>query len=332
MIIARAPMRISFVGGGTDLADFYHRYPGRVLSTTIDKFLYLVINSAYHMDKVVVKYNKSEIVNHPSELEHDRFKAALLQFDITRGIEIASMADVSSGTGLGSSSTFSVALMKGLSVYKGQSMSQLGAAEAACRLEIDVLKEPIGKQDQYAAAIGGLNIIQFNPDETVNIEPIFLHYAKVTELENHMLLFYTGLSRAASSVLSEQRAKIEKNFETYKKMSDSVYDFRDKLMVGNIHGLADILQEAWLRKKTLASNVSNLTIDDLYQAGLTAGAWGGKILGAGGGGCLLFLASPSVHQNIRESLGFMAQQKGLIDFKEIFVKLSKGGVEVLLNN
>lgn len=332
MIITRAPMRMSFVGGGTDLPDFYRRYPGRVLSTSIDKFLYLVINSSYRMDKVIVKYNKSEIVNHPSELEHDRFKAALLEFDITKGIEIATMSDVPSGTGLGSSSTFSVALMKGLAAFKGQAMSQLGAAEAACRLEIDILKEPIGKQDQYASAIGGLNIIQFNPDESVNIEPIFLHYSRVTNLENHILLFYTGISRAASSVLTEQKSKIEKNFETYKKMSDSVYDFKEKLVAGNIKAMAEILQEAWLRKKSLSSNVSNSIIDDLYETGIAAGAWGGKVLGAGGGGCLLFLAPPEVHQNIKEAFKLAAEQRGLNEFKEIRVKLSKGGIEVLLNN
>lgn len=302
MIITRAPLRVSFVGGGTDLPDFYRRYPGRVISTAIDKFVYLVINRTPLIPKVSVRYSVSETVDHPKNLQHTRIRAALLDLGIEKGLEIGSFASLPAKTGLGSSSSFSVALMKGLHAYRGKKIDKKEAAEAACRLEIELVKEPIGKQDQYAAAFGGFNIFQFNSDGTVDIEPILLDYKKQTLLEDHMLIFFTGISRTASSVLTEQKSRIDEHFETYKKMADSVFDFKEKLIKGDIKGMAEILHQGWLHKKSLASNVSNNLIDSLYEAGLKTGAWGGKILGAGGGGFILVMASPKNQSEIKKKL------------------------------
>lgn len=331
MIITKAPLRMSFVGGGTDIKEFYSRYPGRVISTSIDRFVYIVTHSGYS-DNFIMKYSKTEIVKNISEISHDRFKESLIKMDISKGIEIASFADLPSNTGLGSSSSFSVALMKALYANKGKKISKEEAAKAACELEIDILKEPIGKQDQYAAAYGGLNVITFNTDDTVTVEPIFMDFKFRSKFENHMMLFFTGITRPASSVLSEQKKKIDDNFETYKKMSDSVLVFRDKLLAGDLRGMADMLHEAWQRKKTLATSVTNSETDLLYETAIKAGAWGGKILGAGGGGCLLLMADPKSQQKIQEAIELKAKELKLNDFKRISFSLTSSGVDIVFNS
>lgn len=331
MNITRAPLRISFVGGGTDIKEFYSRYPGRVISTSIDKFVYIVTHTG-DFGSFIMKYSKTETAKDVSEINHTRFKESLIKIDVPKGIEIASFADLPAKTGLGSSSSFSVALMKSLYSTKGVKMSKESAAQAACELEIDILKEPIGKQDQYAAAYGGLNVMTFNPDGTVEVEPIFLNFKFKSKFENHMMLFFTGMTRPASSVLTEQKQKINDNFETYKKMSDSVLVFRDKLMAEDLEGMAEMLHEGWLRKKTLASTVSNSETDVLYETAIKAGAWGGKILGAGGGGCLLFLAPPGKQQKIQEALEKKAEEIKLADFSRVHFGLTSSGVDVLFNS
>ncbi len=331
MIVVRAPLRISFVGGGTDLADFYRRSPGRVISTAIDKFVYLVVNRTPLIDKVSARYAISETVAHPTELQHTRIKAALMDLGITRNIEIGSFASLPAKTGLGSSSSFSVALMKGLHAFQGKKIDAREAAAAAAHLEIELLKEPIGPQDQYASAFGGLNVLQFNSDDSVSVEPVLLDYKKRLDLENHLMLFFTGITRAASSVLTEQKANIDKKFETLKAMADSVSEFKARLLAGNFEGLGEMLHEGWLRKKTLASNLSNSVIDDLYGAGMQAGAWGGKILGAGGGGCVMFMAPFDKKDAVREGVKAVAATKNLPDFQEIPVKFVYAGAEVLFN-
>jgi D-glycero-alpha-D-manno-heptose-7-phosphate kinase len=250
---------------------------------------------------------------------------------IDRGIELASFASLPSRTGLGSSSTFSVALMQGLNAYKGKKMSKAEVAEAASRLEIELVGEPIGKQDQYAAAFGGFNIFQFNADGTVSVEPVLLDFKKRMALEDHILLFFTGGTRDASSVLTEQKANIDKKFDTLKEMADSVPEFAARLKEGDFAGLGRMLHEGWLRKKSLASNVSNSTIDDIYNAGIQSGAWGGKVLGAGSGGCVLLFAPPHKHGAVREAVRAVVQSKQIADFKEIPAKFVQSGVEVLFN-
>lgn len=331
MLVVRAPLRISFVGGGTDLAAFYKKSPGKVISTAIDKYVYVVINNTPLINKVAARYSLSELVDHPKHLQHTRIKAALLDMDITSGIEIATFASLPSRTGLGSSSSFSVALMKGLAAYNGKKLTKEEAAEAASRLEIELIKEPIGKQDQYAASFGGFNIFQFNPDDSVDVEPILIDYKKRLAFENHLLVFFTGITRDASSVLTKQKANTDKKFETLKAMAASVDDFSTKLLKGDFKGLGAILHEGWLRKKSLTSSISNSLIDDLYEAGLHSGAWGGKILGAGGGGCILFIAPVSKKNKVRAAVMKVAQKYKLKGFQELPIKFVQAGAEILYN-
>lgn len=332
MIIVRAPLRISFVGGGTDFPDFYRSSPGRVISTAINQYVYVAVNRTPLMKKVSARYSMGEMVDHPRELKNDRIREALLDLGIEQGIEIGTFSHLPGHTGLGSSSSFSVALMKGLHTALGKNIDKYQVAEAACRLEIDLVGEPIGKQDQYAAALGGLNILEFRPDESVAIDQVLLDYQRRREFENHALLFFTGIHRPASSVLTEQKANIGRNRATLLAMADSVFEFRDRLFGGDFEGLGMMLQSAWERKKLLSSTVSNPVIDKLYEAGIAAGAWGGKILGAGGGGCLLFLAPPERHEAIREMVRRRAAEYLLHDFEEIPVKFVQSGVEVMVNS
>lgn len=331
MIVVRAPMRISFVGGGTDLPDFYTRYPGRVISTAIDKFVYVVINRTPLIDKISARYSISETVNRPSELRHTRIRAALQDLGIEKGLEIASFASLPAKTGLGSSSSFSVALMKGLHAYLGNKLDKAEAAEAASRLEIELVGEPIGKQDQYAAAFGGFNVFQFNPDHSVTVEPVLMDYKKIAELEERLLLFFTGLTRPAASVLTEQKARIGDKVDTLKEMSESVLEFREYAKRGLFQKMGEMLHRAWLSKKSLASGISNPAIDDLYEAGISAGAYGGKVLGAGAGGCIMFIVPPENKEAVRGEIGKAAAKHNLEEFREIPVRFVRSGAEILYN-
>ena len=332
MIITRAPMRISFVGGGTDLEAFYRHSPGRVISAAIDKYAYVTVNRPPLLRHVAARYAIAEAVAHPRELKNDRIREALLHFGIESNVDVVTFSDAPVKTGLGSSSTFSVALMKALLLSQGKKADKGEIAELASHLEINLVKEPIGKQDQYASAFGGINIFQFNPDHSVDVSPVRLDFKQKSNFENHLLLFFTGIARDASSVLTEQKANTDKKLETLKKMADSVYEFRDKLVAQDFEGLGNMLHDGWLLKKTLASKVSNSTIDNLYETGLKAGAWGGKILGAGGGGCVLFMAPVEKKPVIREAMKNAAAAHQLVEFNEIPVRFAQSGAEVLMNN
>lgn len=331
MIVVKAPLRVSFVGGGTDISDFYNHYQGRVLSCTIDQYIYIAINRTPLIPKISVRYKVTETVNSVHDLQNTRVKAALLDLGIKKGLEIASFGDLPAKTGLGSSSSFSVALLKGLYTYLGKKLEPKKAAEYACRLEIELLGEPIGKQDQYAAAFGGLNIIEFNPDQSVKVLPIFLDAKKKRRLENHIIVFYTGLTRSASSVLKEQKNNIRNNVQILQKMASSVDKFKFYLINEKYEQLGTMLHEGWLYKKSLVSLISNSIIDDLYETAMKQGAWGGKLLGAGGGGCLLFFTPINKKKQIRESLEQISKKKQLNDFKEIPIRFVQSGVEVLIN-
>ncbi len=332
MIIVRAPMRISFVGGGTDLEAFYRHSPGRVISVAIDKYAYVTVNRPPLLRQVSARYAIAEAVDHPKELKNDRIREALIHFGIHSNVDVVTFSDAPVKTGLGSSSSFSVALMKALLLSQGKKADKGEIAELASHLEINLVKEPIGKQDQYAAAFGGINIFQFNSNNSVDVSPVRLDFRQKSSFENHLLLFFTGIARDASSVLTEQRANTEKKLDVLKKMADSVYTFRDKLVAGDFEGLGKMLHDGWLLKKTLASNISNSVIDNLYEAGLKNGAWGGKVLGAGGGGCILFIAPVDKKPAIREAMRKEAEIHRLTEFNEIPVHFVQAGVEVLMNN
>lgn len=332
MIIVRAPLRVSFVGGGTDMADFYTRSPGRVLSAAIDKYVYVSIKRSPLIPGIHVRYSQSEYVNHPSELKNDRVREALIATGITNHVEVAMFSDFPGNTGLGSSSSFSVALMKGLRLCRGDKVDARAVAEDAVTLEVDVLREPIGKQDHYASAVGGINVIQFNSDHSVEIEPLHLDYKKMVGLENHLLMFFTGIRREAKSILTDQKANITGRLGTLRRMADMVGPFRDSLEEGDFKSLGGMLAEGWELKRQLAPGITNQIIDDLYTAGIGAGAWGGKLLGAGGGGCILFIADPKTHDRIRSTVGEVAAKGQLEGFVEMPVRFVHSGVEVLLNS
>lgn len=333
MIVTRAPLRISFVGGGTDIKEFYAKYPGRVISSTIDKYVYTVINSGYLLNELVVKYSETEVVDTLDALKHGRFREGLRRLNIDgKGLEIASFADLPSRTGLGSSSSFSVALLKALHAYSDIPVNKQEVAEMACELEIETLKEPIGKQDQYAAAFGGFNVFQFNADGTVDIEPVYIDYKVRADLEEHVILYYTGITRSAGAVLSEQKKSMADKLEVYKLMSDSVPIFKEKLQDGDFKAMAHMLHSGWEMKKSLAGSISNSNLDQMYDTALAAGAWGGKILGAGGGGCLFFVAPPDKHKDIVTALDKESENLGQKGAKEIIFDFTQSGTDILYNS
>lgn len=332
MIIIKAPLRISFVGGGTDLPGFYRQFPGKVISATIDKYVYVGINPSPLLKGITARYSIVENVKSVKELKNHRIRETLLNLGIKDNIEFGTFSDLPIGLGLGGSSSFTVALVKGLSTYLGKRFDKKEVAQAASEIEIDLIGEPIGKQDQYAATFGGFNIFQFNPDETVDVDPLLLDYKRRIDLENRILLFFTGITRRASSVLTEQKANIQINLETLKYMVDLVDIFKKKLMKGNFENLGELLHENWLKKKILASKISNHVVDKLYETGIKNGAWGGKVLGAGGGGCILFFTPIEQKEKIRRAIIKLAKKNKLEDFKEIPVKFVQSGVEIISNS
>jgi len=331
MIVARAPLRISFVGGGTDLPEFFQRHPGRVISTAIDKYVFLAINRTPFIEKVSARYSVVETVDRPEDLQHTRLRAALTDLGIRSQIEIGSFASLPARTGLGSSSSFSVALLAGLYSYLGKSLEPGHLAELACRLEIELVGERIGKQDQYAAAFGGLHVFQFNHDGTVDAKPVALNVPQRRKLEYHMLLFYTGITRSAEAVLRDQHSGMGRHFELMKQMAADVEVFEGMLCRGDTEGMGRLLHENWMRKRQLSGMISSGIIDHIYKAGMDAGAWGGKLLGAGGGGCVLFLAPAARHDEIRAAVHDQARKLELTDSCEIHLSLATSGASVVYN-
>ncbi|MEE8420742.1 MAG: GHMP kinase [Dehalococcoidales bacterium] len=309
MIITRTPFRLSFAGGGTDLADFYRLKTGAVVSTAIDKYMYIVVNRRFD-DSIRVSYSRTEIVNNVDELRHPIARECLKLVGITSSIEIVSVADMPAGAGLGSSGSFTVGLLNALYAYRGVLKSAEDLAQEACRIEIDVLGEPVGKQDQYIAAYGGFRHIQFNTDETVFTEPIIWPKKNREELNRNLLLLYTGDKRSASHILKEQKENTRRvdSMACLEQMRDMAFDLRERL---NNKAAPEILGETmhrgWLLKKQLASRISNSGIDEYYEKALAAGALGGKVSGAGGGGFLLLYCPADRRAAVKESLGLKEQ-------------------------
>ena len=305
MIISRTPLRISFAGGGTDLQAFYGRERGAVLSSAIDKYVYITVNRKFD-NKVRASYSVTEIVDRSADLKHELIRAALQLVDITGGVEITSISDVpSQGTGLGSSSSYTVGLLNALYAFTGRVAGAERLADEACRIEIDICGKPIGKQDQYIAAYGGLQHIQFNPDESVFVDPIPCRRELREQLQSCLLMLYTGLTRSANDVLSEQRRNTEQNgaaTEGLRKMRDLADQLRETLCAGNLDGFGEVLHAGWMLKRTLATGISSPAIDGWYDLARRHGAVGGKLLGAGGGGFLLLYAHPDHHAEIARNL------------------------------
>ena len=305
MIISRTPLRISFVGGGSDIQSYYRHQAGAVVSTAIDKYIYITVNKKFD-NKIRVSYSKTEMVDSVDQIEHNLIRECLKKVGIDGGIEITSMADIpSEGTGLGSSSSYTVGLLNALYAYKGEHASAEQLAREAAEIEIDILKNPIGKQDHYIAAYGGLQYIQFNPDETVYVDPIICLSETKKEFEKKLLLLYTGLTRSASSILSVQSKNMQnKNSkrDTMTKMVALTRDMQEALRKNKLESIGKLLHKNWILKKTMAQGISNKTIDDWYSIARKNGAIGGKILGAGGGGFFLLYAEPEKQPQIISAL------------------------------
>lgn len=289
MIITKTPFRISFVGGGSDLEAFYSKHPGAVLSTSINQYMYISSHKYFEPDQVRVKYSQTETVNNIAQLNHPILKVVLEKFGLN-GIEISSIADIPGGTGMGSSSSFTVGLLHNLNAATGKKISKAELAEEACNIEINLLKEPIGKQDQYAAAFGGMNVIRFDLDGGTTVEPLDMSAAALEQLNSNLLMFYMGTQRKASDILSEQKKNTSEQdkFEALKKMVDLVYDLQNALEGGRLNDMGKIMHENWILKQQLASSISNPDINECYDIAIQNGALGGKLLGAGGGGFMLF--------------------------------------------
>jgi D-glycero-alpha-D-manno-heptose-7-phosphate kinase len=301
MIISRTPFRVSFAGGGTDLAEFYRRRPGAVVSTAIDKYMYVTVNR-YFDDSIILKYRRTELVRRVSDIRHPILRECLRLVGIDRGVEITSMADIVGGTGLGSSSSFTVGVLHALHAFKGEYRTAEELAREACEIEIARLKEPIGKQDQYIAAYGGLQSIEFMPDETVRVDPIVLGEKERAAFSGRLLLLYTGVTRRASPLLRRFRAKFEAKDRQMTRLRDLAYEAREALRGGDVDALGEMLHEGWELKKGISGGISNPGIDRAYAAARAAGATGGKILGAGGGGFLLLFAKPARRAAVRRAL------------------------------
>lgn len=324
MIITRTPFRVSFVGGGSDLVDFYSRNGyGAVVSATIKKYMYIAIHPYFH-DKIRLKYSKTEDVSCVEEIEHPIIRECLKKVEIENGIEIASFADVPAGTGLGSSSAFTVGLLNALYSFKGRLMSKERLAREACEIEIDILKEPIGKQDQYATSYGGINYIKFNNDESVFVEKILYNTETRKLLEKSLLMFYLGGDRKASNILKKLKESMA-DVDKYNKLKEIVSladEVKEVLTTSEISSIGEILHKGWLLKKCLCDEISNPTIDNYYNIALNNGCSGGKLLGAGGSGFLMFYCKPEYQKTIRKAFSL----------RELDVEFDQEGTKVIFSD
>ena len=303
MIITKTPFRISFAGGGSDMADFYREHGGCVLSTSINRYMYISLHPYFDNRKTALKYSKTEIVDDLHDIDHSIFRCVLTDMDI-QGVEISSTADVPSGTGLGSSSSFTVGLLHTLYCYKGKYVSKTKLAEEACNVEINKLGNPIGKQDQYAAACGGLNFISFHQDDTVSVEPLITRGETLQQLQDNLTMFYTGITHDANAILAEQKKNISSADKTRNliQMCQLARDMKCSLENNELSDFGKILNEGWMRKKELAGGISSPRIDELYELAMKNGALGGKLLGAGGGGFLLFYCPKEQQERLKNQL------------------------------
>jgi D-glycero-alpha-D-manno-heptose-7-phosphate kinase len=310
-IMTRTPLRVSFAGGGTDLADFYQHEPGVVLSTAINQYIYVTVkrHGSVFNESIRLNYSKSEQVQSIDQIENDIARECLRFLEIDPPIYVSTVADLPASTGLGGSSSFAVGLLNALHAFRGERVSAGQLAEEACHIEIGVLKQPIGKQDQYAAAFGGLNFFSFKAGGAVTVEPQRLNNGGLKHLFDSILMFWTGHQRDSSSVLSEQKANTPAKMDSLRHMRDHAFALQE-LCSGNsfsIEKFGAILNQSWQLKRGLSSKITNNEIDRWYDAAMAAGADGGKLCGAGGGGFLLFIARPEKHDAVRRALAGLTQ-------------------------
>jgi len=313
MIITRTPFRVSFAGGGSDLPSYYREHGAAVVSTTIDKYMYVTVNRRFD-DSIRVSYSDTEIVDRVDDLKHEIVRAALRKTGIDRGVEISTIADIPAGTGLGSSSTLTVGLLHALHAYADRFSGAERLAREACEIEIEALGQPIGKQDQYAAAYGGLNYIHFNRDDSVRVEPIICQQSTRRRLSESLLLFYTHMQRRSSDILNEQvtktrHGKASRELGLLVRLAEELHE---ALCDNHPEAVGKLLHRSWMIKRQIASGITDPRIDEWYKAALEAGAQGGKILGAGGGGFLLLYCEPEEQGRLIRRMETLGLRK--IDF------------------
>jgi D-glycero-alpha-D-manno-heptose-7-phosphate kinase len=322
MIITQTPLRIGLLGGGTDLPSYYREHGGRVLNCALDKYVYVIVKQRFDND-IYVNYSRKEIVSRVDDLEHELVREAMRMTGVTSGVEITTLADIpSAGSGLGSSSAVTVGLLHALFAYQGRQMSAEELAERACAIEIDHCGKPIGKQDQYIAALGGIRNIRFGPGDEVVAEELKLGAADRRALQQQIMLFYTGITRSANTILAEQNANVAATRPQLDLLRDLAGFAAERLRSGDVDAIGPAVRESWEAKRKLASGVSNGQVDGAVSRALDAGASGAKVTGAGGGGFLLVLCPVERQRVVRESLAEM---------QELPVKLDPLGSRVVLN-
>ncbi len=323
MIISRTPLRISFAGGGTDLPAFFREEPGAALSTTIDKYVYVVVNRRFEPE-IRVSYSKTEIVESVSEIQHDLVREALRLTGLPSHLEILTIADVPAGAGLGSSSSVTVGLLNAFYAFQGKLRSPEELAHEACEIEIDFVGKPVGKQDQYAAAYGGFRLYRFEPGGQVRQEPVLCTPELLSELQRNLLLFFTGVTRSADAILEQQSGNIASDGAVRRHLAtlrDLAFELR-MVLAGEqpLDRFGEILHEGWELKKRAAEGISNPSIEEWYRKAIAAGALGGKLLGAGGGGCLLFYCPHQNQNSVRAELS---------DLPELHFRFEAEGSKIL---
>ena len=325
MIITQTPLRIGLLGGGTDLPDYYREHGGRVLNCAIDKYIYVIVKQRFD-DDIYVNYSKKEIVSRVEDLEHELVREAMWMTGVTNGVEITTLADIPSagGSGLGSSSAVTVGLLHALFAYRGRQVTAEELADRACTIEIDRCGKPIGKQDQYVAAFGGIRDIRFGPGDQVIAEELELSAAERRDLQRNILLFYTGITRSADTILSEQTANIKATRPQLDLLRDLAGVAVEGLRRGDVDSVGTAMREGWEAKRQLASGVSNDQVDVAVTRALDAGASGAKLTGAGGGGFLLVICPVERQRAVRQCLTDL-------DMRELPVKLDRLGSRVVLN-
>lgn len=329
MIISRSPVRITLGGGGTDLRSYYSKYGGALIAAAINKYTFVTVHPRFSND-IRLKYARMEQVENVNEIRHNIFREALKLLNIKGGIELTSLADIPGRSGMGTSGSFTVALLNALHTYKREFISQRQLAEEACKIEIDILKEPIGKQDQYISSFGGITQLRFAKDETVTVEPVKIKDASRDELENNIMIFYTGITRYASDILGEQNEKSKKGdkstIDVLHEIKRIGLETKKSLELGDVDKLGEYLNIHWRTKKQLSKDVSNKFIDECYDLAMKNGALGGKIMGAGGGGFFMFYHNGSNKE--KTEFTKVLAKKGL---KKMRFNFDFEGVKTLLN-
>lgn len=322
MIITQTPLRVSLAGGGTDFRDFFEKHGGCVVSSAIDKYVYCIVKERFD-DKIYVNWSKKEIVDSIDQLEHELVREAMRKVGVTKAVEISFLADIpAEGSGLGSSSSVTVGVLNALHHFVGATPTAEQLAREACDIEINILKKPIGVQDQYIAAYGGLRYFRFGPGNDVTVQAVTASRAALEDLDNMLMLFFTGKTRQSSTILSEQKSNIAQRVDVLQTMARQAEKVCTIIESGNVEALGALLHEGWEAKRKLARSISSHEMDEIYERAIKGGALGGKISGAGGGGFFLLCVPSDKRQSVRRALS---------NLREMPFRLERGGTRVVLN-